>query len=75
MAMQHELDGIRHLALQIATTTEEQSSVATEIKQRILAISTESAKIDQKNQETTRSAISMKQASDTLADHISEFRV
>ncbi|MGJ8692876.1 MAG: methyl-accepting chemotaxis protein [Thalassotalea sp.] len=73
--MKAELDTITHMAMQIATAAEEQTSVSNEINERILAIKDDTDSITHKTNDTTKSAQGLKAIGERLNRHISEFKL
>ncbi|WP_111980328.1 methyl-accepting chemotaxis protein [Algibacillus agarilyticus] len=72
--MKAELDTITQMAIQIATASEEQTSVSNEINERIISIRDDTDLITSKTNETTLTAQNLKDTSDRLNEYISEFK-
>ncbi|WP_158100618.1 methyl-accepting chemotaxis protein [Neiella marina] len=74
-SMKAELDQIMAQSIQIATATEEQTSVAEEINERVTSLSDDSRGIQGKTEGTTRSTQRLQQTASMLHQHISEFQL
>ncbi|MCM2680186.1 methyl-accepting chemotaxis protein [Echinimonas agarilytica] len=73
--MKGELDQIMSQSIQIATATEEQTSVAEEINERVTSLSDDSRGIQGKTEETSLSTQGLQQTATMLHEHISEFQL
>lgn len=73
--MKAELDNIMQMAEQIATASEEQTSVSNEINERIHAIREDADKITSKTNNTASSAQGLKETGARLNEYISEFKI
>lgn len=73
--MKLELDKIMLMAAQIATASEQQTSVSSEINKRILVIRNDADKIALKTDATTSSTQDLKKTGDQLITYISEFKI
>ncbi|EWH08557.1 putative methyl-accepting chemotaxis sensory transducer [Catenovulum agarivorans DS-2] len=73
--MKGKLDEVMQMATQIATATEEQTSVSNEMNERILVIRDEAQKVTDQTNKTSDSSQGLKQTGERLKQYISEFHL
>lgn len=71
--LRDELDQINNMATQIATASDEQTSVANVINERIIAIRDDSETISRKTNQASESATGLRKTEQRLNQYINEF--
>lgn len=73
--LRNELDKISGLSSQIATAAEEQTSVASEINERIHVIKDDTDNLTMQTQSTTETCVNLDSTADQLSAYVAEFKV